>query len=66
MAFRRIDVEIQSLVRAILEPGLLDMQQELCELTSVITILVKESDLNGASGESRTHDRRFTKPLLYH
>jgi len=42
------------------------LQPKLAQIEDVSKALAKNDDLNGASGQSRTDDRRFTKPLLYH
>jgi len=42
------------------------LKVEIRENESVSNPLAKTGDLNGASGASRTHDRLFTKQLLYH
>ena len=42
------------------------LQPELQKDKGVSKPLAKKDDLDTASGQSRTDDRRFTKPLLYH
>ena len=42
------------------------LNAELRQNHDISKILAKDEGLNGASGQSRTDDRRFTKPLLYH
>jgi hypothetical protein len=42
------------------------LQPKLEQIEDVSKMLAKDEDLDTASGQSRTDDRRFTKPLLYH
>jgi integrase len=42
------------------------LNSKLAQTENISKILAENGDLDSASGESRTHDRRFTKPLLYH
>jgi hypothetical protein len=42
------------------------LQPKLSQIEGVSKPLAKNGDLDTASGQSRTDDRRFTKPLLYH
>ncbi len=42
------------------------LHSKLAQIENISKILADEGDLDTASGQSRTDDRRFTKPLLYH
>jgi integrase len=42
------------------------LQPKLTQIEGVSKPLAENGDLDSASGQSRTDDRRFTKPLLYH
>jgi len=42
------------------------LQSKLRQIEDVGKMSATDDEIDTASGESRTHDRRFTKPLLYH
>jgi integrase len=42
------------------------LHSKLAQTEDISKILANEDEIDTASGQSRTDDRRFTKPLLYH